>query len=357
MKQKIIMKTILTLIIVLLTVPMVFSQVRGNGNVEKQERNVGDFTGIEVRSGIDLIVSQGGQSKLIIEADENLQEYIITEVESGILKIYVQKNARINRSSAMDAHVTVNQLNKLSISGGGDVQSQGLINAEDIGISISGGGDLQFDLKASRAKCAVSGGGDVSLNADIREFKAALSGGGDLHFDGDLGLLDLAMSGGGDAKIDGGSGADGVMVSMSGGGDLILDIACNKIKVASAGGGDVSTHAGSDVAEAAFSLSGGGDLSLAIDVGDLAISVAGGGDASLKGSASKFAGEIKSGGDLDASDFRIKAAKIDLSGGSDARINVEEELLLKASGGSQIHLKGDPHVDANLSGGSKLHRD
>ena len=90
---------------------------------------------------------------------------------------------------------------------------------------------------------------------------------------------------------------------------------------------------------------------------DLAISVTGGGDASLKGTANKFAGEIKSGGDLDAPDFRIKAAKIELSGGSDARINVEEELLLKASGGSQIHLKGDPHVDANLTGGSKLHRD
>jgi hypothetical protein len=357
MKQKIIIKSILTLIVLLLAVPMLFSQVRGNGNVEKQERNVGEFTGIEVRSGIDLIVNQGDQSKLVIEADENLQEYIITEVESGILKIYVQKNTRINRSSAMDAHVTVNQLNKLSVTGGGDVQSHGLISTDDIGISISGGGDLQFDLKATRAKCSVSGGGDVSLDADIRELEAALSGGGDLHFDGDLGLMDLAMSGGGDAKINGGSGADGVMVSMSGGGDLILDIACNKIKVASAGGGDVSANAGSDVSEAGFSLAGGGDLSLAIDVEDLAISVAGGGDASLKGTANKFAGEIKSGGDLDASDFRIKAAKIDLSGGSDARINVEEELLLKASGGSQIHLKGNPHVDANLTGGSKLHRD
>ena len=103
MKQKIIIKSILTLIVLLLAVPMLFSQVRGNGNVEKQERNVGDFTGIEVRSGIDLVVNQGDQSKLVIEADENLQEYIITEVESGVLKIYVQKNTRINRSSAMDA--------------------------------------------------------------------------------------------------------------------------------------------------------------------------------------------------------------------------------------------------------------
>ena len=357
MKQKILIKSILTLIVLLLAVPMLFSQVRGNGNVEKQERNVGDFTGISVRSGIDLIVTQGDQSKLIIETDENLQEYIITEVESGILKIYVKQNARINKSSAMDAHVTVNQLDLLNVSGGGDVQSKGLISTDDISISVSGGGDLQFDLKADRAKCDISGGGDVSLDAEIREFKAALSGGGDMNFDGDIGLLDLSVSGGGDAKINGGSGAEGVMVGMSGGGDLILEIACKKIKVSSAGGGDVSASAGSDVLEAGFSLSGGGDLSLTIDVGDLAVSMAGGGDASLRGSANKFAGEIKSGGDLSAPDFRIKAAKIDLSGGSDARIHVDEELLLKASGGAQIHLTGDPHIDANLTGGSKLYRD
>lgn len=357
MKQLIINRTITTIFLLLLAVPLLFSQVRGNGNVEKQERSMGDFTGIEVRSGIDLIVMQGDRTNVVIETDENLQEYIITEVESGILKIYVKKNSRIYKSSAMDAHVTVNQLNRLSVSGGGDVQSQGLINADDINIALSGGGDLQFDLKATRAKCAVSGGGDVSLDADIGELKASLSGGGDLYFDGDLGLLDLSMSGGGDAKIDGGNGADGVIISMSGGGDLVVEIACEKIKVSSVGGGDVKASAGTNVAQAGFSLSGGGDLSLEIKAGDLAVSMAGGGDASLRGSSGKFAGELKSGGDLDAPDFQIKAAKISLSGGGDARIHVEEELLLKASGGSHIHLTGDPHIDANLTGGSKLHRD
>jgi hypothetical protein len=357
MSQKILSKTISTLFLLFLAIPVLFSQVRGNGNVEKQERSVSDFTGIAVSSGIDLMVVQGEQHKVVIEADENLQEYIITEVESGILNIYVQKNTRIFKTTAMDAFVTVKQLNKLRVSGGGDVKSQGLISTDDIAISISGGGDLQFDLEANRAKCDVSGGGDVNLDADIGEFKAALSGGGDLQLDGDLGLLDLSMSGGGDAEINGGDGTDGVVISMSGGGDLELATNCEKIKVSSAGGGDVSASAGSEVSQAAFSLSGGGDLSLVTDAAELSVSMAGGGDARLRGSAGKLACEIKSGGDLDAPDFRVKAATIALSGGGDARIRVSEELHLNASGGSQIHLTGDPHIDANLTGGSKLHKD
>jgi hypothetical protein len=85
--------------------------------------------------------------------------------------------------------------------------------------------------------------------------------------------------------------------------------------------------------------------------------MSGGGDASLHGSAGKLACEIKSGGDLDAQDFWVKAAKIVISGGGDGRIHVDEELLLNASGGSNIHLSGDPHIDAKLTGGSKIHRD
>jgi hypothetical protein len=258
MKQNIHLKTFTTLILLFLAIPMLFPQVRGNGNVEKQERSIGDFSGIVVRSGIDLLVTQGEQQKVVIETDENLQPYIITEVESGILYIYVQKNTRISRSSAMDAHVTVDQLNKLNYSGGGD---------------------------------------------------------------------------------------------------LILEITCEKIKVSSAGGGDVSASAGSNVSQAGFSLLGGGDLSLEISAGDLVISMGGGGDAELRGSAGKMACDIKSGGNLNAPDFRVKAAKIELSGGGDARIHVDEELLLNASGGSQIYISGDPHIDANLSGGSELHRE
>ncbi len=356
MKQKFLLKTISTLFLLLLYLPLLFSQVRGNGNLEKQERSLSDFNGIEVRGGIDLHVRQGDQCKVVIETDENLQEYIITELESGILHIYVQKDARIYRSNAMDAYVTVNQLNSLKVTGGGDVQSQGMISAEDISMAVSGGGDLQFNLKAMRARCEISGGGDVSLEADIREFKAEIAGGGDLKFDGDLGLLDLSMSGGGDATVHGRGEAEGVNISMAGGGDLELEIECEKIRVSSSGGGDILASAGFDVSQAGFSLTGGGDLSLEIGAGDLSVSMGGGGDASLKGSAGKLACEIKSGGNLEAQDFRVKAAKIDLTGGSNARIHVDEELILNATGGAQIYLSGDPHIDANLTGGAKISR-
>ena len=54
--------------------------------------------------------------------------------------------------------------------------------------------------------------------------------------------------------------------------------------------------------------------------------------------------------------FLSQDAVLKLTGGSDAKVLVENELKIDASGGSQIYVDGDPHIDANLSGGSKVHQ-
>lgn len=355
MKQKTIRRAVPVLIILMLASAPGFAQIRGNGNIVKQERSVGDFTGVSVASGIDLSIEQGNQPALTVEADENLQEYIISEVREGVLHVYIKKGTRIMKFTRTRAWVTVAELKTLNVSGGGDVKSLSRITAGELSIKVSGGGDLDFELTADRVSCNLSGGGDAALNADIQEFKASLSGGGDLAFDGNLNMFDLNMSGGGDAVISGDQAASGIMVNMSGGGDLSMIMPCDRIKINVSGGGDVNIASNGKVSKAAVDITGGGDLVMKMNTEDCMINVGGGGDAMLQGSAERFAAEIKSGGDLDAEGFTTQITKLELTGGANARIRVEQALSVNASGGSQIYVSGDPRVDANLTGGSKVH--
>jgi hypothetical protein len=355
MKRKSLTETVLVLLALMLITCTGFAQVMGNGNVIEQKRKVDEFKGVSIRSGIDLSIQQGSPAGLVIETDENLQEYIISEVREGILKIYIRENTNIRKSTRMVAHVTVSDLRKIGVSGGGDVESVNKISTDELDVNISGGGDLEFELTANRTECNISGGGDASLDGIIKELEASLSGGGDLELDAEVGMLDLDLSGGGDAEIEGGDKASGVSIAISGGGDLDLDIACEKLKTTMSGGGDATIVAGENVTKAYVDITGGGDLSMKLNAVECIISVGGGGDASLTGSAEKFQGEIKSGGELDAAGFKTKIAKLDLTGGSDARIHVDEELSVNASGGSQIYVSGNPHIDSNLTGESKVH--
>ena len=51
----------------------------------------------------------------------------------------------------------------------------------------------------------------------------------------------------------------------------------------------------------------------------------------------------------------MKVADLQLTGGSDARVNVSDNLNVTANGGGHIYVTGDPQINANLSGGSKIH--
>lgn len=62
--------------------------VRGNGNVTKETREVGEFDQIKVSRGMNVYISQGTPASVVVIADNNLHEIIQTEVRGGVLKVY-----------------------------------------------------------------------------------------------------------------------------------------------------------------------------------------------------------------------------------------------------------------------------
>ena len=67
-------------------------KINGSGHVVTKERNLDPFTKIEVSKGLDCEVTQGNDQKVTIEADDNLQDGIITTVSNGVLKISSKYN-------------------------------------------------------------------------------------------------------------------------------------------------------------------------------------------------------------------------------------------------------------------------
>ena len=59
--------------------------IYGSGNVVTEEREIGDFDELKVSSGIDVIIRQGNNISLQLEADDNLHEAILTELVDNTL--------------------------------------------------------------------------------------------------------------------------------------------------------------------------------------------------------------------------------------------------------------------------------
>ncbi len=59
--------------------------VKGDGNVITQNRIISsDFTELKVSQGIEVSLTMSKETSLSLEADENLHDLIITEVEDGV---------------------------------------------------------------------------------------------------------------------------------------------------------------------------------------------------------------------------------------------------------------------------------
>lgn len=90
-----------------------------------------------------------------------------------------------------------------------------------------------------------------------------------------------------------------------------------------------------------ISASGGSDIKLSLATQNLELRTSGGSDVNLKGKAVNMNANVSGGSDIEALELLVDYAKVNASGGSDAKVNVEKALQADASGGSDVYYKGN----------------
>lgn len=174
--------------------------VRGDHNVITKERNVESFTGIKVSSGIDVYLKQGNKEAISVEADENLQEYILTEVSGDILNVYTDVNIR--DAERKRVYVTIKEVDYIKTSSAGDVFGETPIKSDRIDLSASSAGDIKLEIYAKEIEINVSSSGDITLSGETDLLKVDLSSAGDLNaFNLIAKEADISVSSAGDADI------------------------------------------------------------------------------------------------------------------------------------------------------------
>jgi hypothetical protein len=156
-----------------------FGTVRGSGSVVEETRAVSGVTSVELATLGNLIIDLGDKESFRIEAEDNLMEYLETDVLAGTLHIKTQDRVRLAPTKPVNYYLTVKSLEDTSISSSGDIQAPD-IEAERFSITISSSGNLVIgDLDADELSVRISSSGDVTmgeLNADTLDVDISSSG-------------------------------------------------------------------------------------------------------------------------------------------------------------------------------------
>jgi Putative auto-transporter adhesin, head GIN domain len=223
-----------------------FAAIAQDGKViddkNAQKRSAQGFHGVEISSGIDLYLSQGGEEAVAVSAaDLDVRDHIKVEVVDGILKIYVDDHGfhwGHWNNQHMKAYVSCKTIDLLHASGGSDVFFEDPIHSDRLKMNLSGGSDLHGKMTIGELSISQSGGADSYVSGSATTLYVHTSGGSDYHG------YDLA--------------ADNCHVEVSGGSDAYLTV--NKELTASASGGSDVHYKGNGVVRSS-SASGSGSIS------------------------------------------------------------------------------------------------
>lgn len=183
--------TIITIILILAVVsfactnPITFSKVTGSGNIITEEIEVSDFNEVLLTGAGRLIITQSDQESLTITTDDNLIQYIETDVNQGVLELGFTSDVSFERgggrkildpSDSFIFNLSVIDLSSITLSGAANIDVDALTE-EELRVSLSGAGDIKINsLVADSLDVDVSGAGDIEIAGKVEIQMIYLSG-------------------------------------------------------------------------------------------------------------------------------------------------------------------------------------
>ena len=240
------MKKLLTLSMVLCTIVACAQwgkRVKGNGKVVTIERSVGDYDVVALAGWFDVELVEGQEGELTLTGEENLLEYIKTEVKDGKLTIKTKRGVNLKPSNWKDGIliiVPVESVCGVSLSGSGDIVGKTVLKSNEFKTSISGSGDISLEVEANEVKASMSGSGDINLAGKATDFTVSVSGSGDIKaYELEADFVDAQVSGSADIRV---TAKQSLKARVSGSGDISYKGNPKKIDTKSSGSGDITSY-------------------------------------------------------------------------------------------------------------------
>ncbi|WP_291967126.1 head GIN domain-containing protein [Maribacter sp.] len=215
--------------------------IKGNGNNITIERNTGDYDGVAVSGWFDVDLVSGNEGEITLNGEENLLEYIITEVKDGKLIIKTEKGVNLKTSnwkSKILITVPVESIDHVALSGSGDIVGKTKIKADNFSTAMSGSGDITLDIDSNSLSTSMSGSGNITLSGTTNNFKATISGSGDIEaYDLEADNVEATVSGSADIEV---TANKSIKARVSGSGDISYKGNPKKVNTKTSGSGDIS---------------------------------------------------------------------------------------------------------------------
>ncbi|WP_425235050.1 head GIN domain-containing protein [Ulvibacterium sp.] len=240
------MKNGTTLIALIVCIAITHAQrgkkVKGNGHVVTVERTTDTYDGISASGFYDIELIDGKEGQLTLKGEENILDNIETEVKRGTLVIRSKDNKHLipSRGEGVFITVSVDEIDKIRLSGSGDFIGKKTLRTRDMDIQVSGAKHIDLTIDATDITIATSGSSNIDLKGNSEELTIRSSGSSNVKaYELEVDEATLELSGSSDVEV---TVNESLMSRVSGSGNIQYRGNPDKVFNQISGSGSVSKN-------------------------------------------------------------------------------------------------------------------
>ena len=134
---------------------------------KKETRSVSGFTGINASSAFNITVAKGDLESLSIEADNDVMQYVRSEVRNGTLHLYIDNGNTVRNIKKLNASVVMKNLDNVVLSGACKFTANDLFTTENFKLESSGASNIIVNVNTGQLNIAASGACKIEITANV----------------------------------------------------------------------------------------------------------------------------------------------------------------------------------------------
>ncbi len=165
------MKKLFLSFLVLLAIGTTITAQKTFDGANAEKRSVSGFHGINVGTGIELVLTNGNSEEVAVGASTaEFRDKIVTKVENGILRIYYENklssmNTKKERKD-LKAWVSYKSLDQLDASTGADVKIEGVLKSVSLKLKANTGARVTGIVNTEELHVDQNTGSVITLSGD-----------------------------------------------------------------------------------------------------------------------------------------------------------------------------------------------
>ena len=177
--------------------------ITGSTELVERTKPVPEFHAVAASRGVDVIIG-GSSDQLVIEANDNLIDYVIAEVNEGRLTLSIDNRVNVRRNLHVIVKIPSNgKIDAIEASSAASVSTKKALQADKLDIQLSSAATLDAALKANNCTIYLSSAADMKTVADFENCRIHLSSASRLSADLKADKLTMELSSASDAVLSG----------------------------------------------------------------------------------------------------------------------------------------------------------